>query len=117
MSLRGFHFRATQVESHAIGDFCDQRAPPGIRRAGFVVLGEAQMTSTDVIGVSDVLELLGLSLSTLERLLRDQQSGFPQPFRHGGAAKGRHRYWRRGDIAAYVDRKAREALLGLEAAA
>jgi len=67
------------------------------------------MTSTDVIGVSDVLELLGLSLSTLERLLRDRQSAFPRPWRHGEAAKGRHRYWRRSDIAAYVERKAREA--------
>jgi predicted DNA-binding transcriptional regulator AlpA len=67
------------------------------------------MRSTDVIGVSDVLELLGLSLSTLERLLRDRHSGFPRPWRHGEAAKGRHRYWRRSDIAAYVERKARAA--------
>jgi predicted DNA-binding transcriptional regulator AlpA len=50
------------------------------------------MTSTDVLDASAVLQLLNISLSTLERLLRDQQSGFPQPFRHGEAAKGRHRY-------------------------
>ena len=70
------------------------------------------MTSTDVLDASAVLQLLNISLSTLERLLRDQQSGFPQPFRHGEVAKGRHRYWRRSDIAAYVDRKARGALYG-----
>jgi predicted DNA-binding transcriptional regulator AlpA len=74
------------------------------------------MTSTDVIDVSAVLQLLNISLSTLERLLRTQ-SDFPRPFRHGEVAKGRHRYWRRSDIAAYVDRKACGALRGLVAAA
>ena len=62
-----------------------------------------------VIYASEVGRLLGVSASTLERLLRDDRSGIPAPYRLGPAANGRRRYWRRADIMGFLSRKASEA--------
>jgi len=65
----------------------------------------------DVIYVEEVCELLGVSISTIERLQRDRTSGFPAPHRitPGASRKGRRRRWLRQDIMAYIERQARAA--------
>ena len=62
------------------------------------------MQTSDVIPFTAAIQMLGISRSTAERMIRDPRSDIPRPFK-----QRRRRYCRLADIEAYVARKAAAA--------